>query len=304
MGTLFGIKAFAVAILGGITAPGGLAGGLALRVDRGLGHRIRRFNVHAAHRIRRGHSRARRDAERASRSHRSAQGLVMHLRALVPSIMTVAIAALTAAGTVLVFASEGYSHFILALVALTTVVGVGLNVLLGLSGQVSLGHVGFYAIGAYTAAILDKGRQFLAGISSGGSGCRRNRSAAGIAGTSCAWTLSCNGYHCVCLHRPARDDRMEGFNRWAERSHGARAAGDPRANVHRARDGIACDPARRGFPLRVPSTCGRCLGQGDGRRAGQRDRGAVDWTESHHHQDGRFCDLGDVCGTCRQSLRP
>ena len=54
----------------------------------------------------------------------------------------------------LVFASEGYTHFILALVALTAVVGVGLNVLLGLTGQVSLGHVGFYAIGAYTAAIL------------------------------------------------------------------------------------------------------------------------------------------------------
>ena len=31
-------------------------------------------------------------------------------------------------------------------------VGVGLNVLLGLAGQVSLGHVGFYAIGAYAAA--------------------------------------------------------------------------------------------------------------------------------------------------------
>ncbi|MBX9840783.1 MAG: ATP-binding cassette domain-containing protein [Xanthobacteraceae bacterium] len=68
--------------------------------------------------------------------------------------MTLAIAALTAAGIGLVFASEGYTHFILALVALTAVVGVGLNVLLGLAGQVSLGHVGFYAIGAYTAAIL------------------------------------------------------------------------------------------------------------------------------------------------------
>ncbi len=50
--------------------------------------------------------------------------------------------------------SESYTHFILALVALTTIVGVGLNVLLGLSGQVSLGHVGFYAIGAYVSAIL------------------------------------------------------------------------------------------------------------------------------------------------------
>ena len=68
--------------------------------------------------------------------------------------MTLAILALTAAGVALVSASEGYTHFILALVALTAVVGVGLNVLLGLAGQVSLGHVGFYAIGAYVAAIL------------------------------------------------------------------------------------------------------------------------------------------------------
>ena len=61
---------------------------------------------------------------------------------------------MTAAGVALVFQSEGYTHFILALLALTTVVGVGLNVLLGLTGQVSLGHIGFYAIGAYTAAML------------------------------------------------------------------------------------------------------------------------------------------------------
>jgi len=68
--------------------------------------------------------------------------------------MTLAILALIAAGAALVFVSEGYTHFILALLALTVVVGVGLNVLLGLAGQVSLGHVGFYAIGSYTVAIL------------------------------------------------------------------------------------------------------------------------------------------------------
>ena len=78
----------------------------------------------------------------------------MNGRALTPSAMTITIMALTAAAAALVFASEGYTHFIIALVALTAVVGVGLNVLLGLAGQVSLGHVGFYAIGAYTAAIL------------------------------------------------------------------------------------------------------------------------------------------------------
>ena len=48
---------------------------------------------------------------------------------------------------------NGYQVFLIAIVCLTTIVGVGLNVLLGLTGQVSLGHVGFYAIGAYATAI-------------------------------------------------------------------------------------------------------------------------------------------------------
>jgi len=72
-----------------------------------------------------------------------------------------AILALTAGGLATAFYSEGYTPFVLALVALTTVVGVGLNILLGLTGQVSLGHVGFYAIGAYAVAILTlKGLDF------------------------------------------------------------------------------------------------------------------------------------------------
>src|SRR5689334_14256463 len=65
-----------------------------------------------------------------------------------------AILAVTAAGLGVGLLTEGYWHFVLALVALTTITGVGLNILLGLTGQISLGHVGFYAIGAYTAAIL------------------------------------------------------------------------------------------------------------------------------------------------------
>jgi branched-chain amino acid transport system ATP-binding protein len=52
------------------------------------------------------------------------------------------------------FVGNSYQVFLVALVGLTTMVGVGLNVLFGLSGQVSLGQVGFYAIGAYTSAIL------------------------------------------------------------------------------------------------------------------------------------------------------
>ena len=52
------------------------------------------------------------------------------------------------------YVGNSYQVFLVALVGLTTMVGVGLNVLFGLSGQVSLGQVGFYAIGAYTSAIL------------------------------------------------------------------------------------------------------------------------------------------------------
>src|ERR687897_724824 len=69
-------------------------------------------------------------------------------------VTPIAILAITAAGLAVGAYGEGYTHFILALVALTTIVGFGLNILLGLTGQVSLGHVGFYSIGAYTAAIL------------------------------------------------------------------------------------------------------------------------------------------------------
>ena len=50
--------------------------------------------------------------------------------------------------------ANGYYVFIIATMALTAIVGIGLNVLVGLTGQVSFGHVGFYAIGAYTVAIL------------------------------------------------------------------------------------------------------------------------------------------------------
>ncbi|KQP82651.1 branched-chain amino acid ABC transporter ATP-binding protein/permease [Methylobacterium sp. Leaf117] len=71
-----------------------------------------------------------------------------------PGAMPVAILALTLAGLALVGLTGGYSHFVIALVALTTVAGTGLNVLLGLTGLISFGHAGFYAIGAYASAIL------------------------------------------------------------------------------------------------------------------------------------------------------
>jgi len=70
---------------------------------------------------------------------------------LAPSLGTLVAVGLALAA---IFTANGYQLYILALVGLTAVVGVGLNILLGLTGQISLGHVGFYAIGAYTAGIL------------------------------------------------------------------------------------------------------------------------------------------------------
>lgn len=73
---------------------------------------------------------------------------------------------------------NGYELFVLSLVGLTALVGIGLNILFGLTGQISLGHVGFYALGAYTVAILtkDAGLSFWLALPAAGV-------VAGVAGT-------------------------------------------------------------------------------------------------------------------------
>jgi ABC-type branched-subunit amino acid transport system ATPase component/ABC-type branched-subunit amino acid transport system permease subunit len=65
-----------------------------------------------------------------------------------------AFAAVFALAAVFAATANSYYVFVIGTVALTAIVGIGLNVLLGLTGQVSFGHVGFYAIGAYTVAVL------------------------------------------------------------------------------------------------------------------------------------------------------
>ena len=54
----------------------------------------------------------------------------------------------------LLWRANTYQLYVLALVGLTAIVGVGLNVLIGLAGQFSLGHVAFYGIGAYAVGLL------------------------------------------------------------------------------------------------------------------------------------------------------
>src|SRR6516165_9490711 len=65
-----------------------------------------------------------------------------------------AAAVVVAAACFLIVRGNDYQVFIIATVGLTAIVGIGLNVLLGLNGQISLGNVAFYAIGAYAVGIL------------------------------------------------------------------------------------------------------------------------------------------------------
>lgn len=68
-------------------------------------------------------------------------------------MVTPAIVALVLLLAPLAFQS-GYHFRVGALVCISALAVVGLNILMGLAGQVSIGHAGFYGIGAYAVAIL------------------------------------------------------------------------------------------------------------------------------------------------------
>lgn len=52
---------------------------------------------------------------------------------------------------------QSYLLHVLSLIAIYTILAVGVNLLMGYAGQVSLGHAAFYGIGAYTSGILTAG---------------------------------------------------------------------------------------------------------------------------------------------------
>jgi branched-chain amino acid transport system permease protein len=64
------------------------------------------------------------------------------------------IVGLLAAICVLPFTISNYLVFQLTLVIIYSIALLGLNILAGFNGQISLGHGAFFAVGAYTAAIL------------------------------------------------------------------------------------------------------------------------------------------------------
>jgi ABC-type branched-subunit amino acid transport system ATPase component/ABC-type branched-subunit amino acid transport system permease subunit len=70
------------------------------------------------------------------------------------AILLVVAAALVGGVAAICLLAPGYYAYLLGTLATTALVGVGLNVLLGLSGEVSLGQGGFLALGAYGVGIL------------------------------------------------------------------------------------------------------------------------------------------------------
>jgi branched-chain amino acid transport system permease protein len=81
-------------------------------------------------------------------------------------------------GTVLVlpilvglpFGLGNYGYYILAIVMIYAMVALSLNVLIGMGGQISIGHAGFWALGAYASAlsVIKLGLPFLLGVALGG----------------------------------------------------------------------------------------------------------------------------------------
>ncbi len=64
----------------------------------------------------------------------------------------------------------GYLLSVANLIGITVIAAIGLNILLGYCGQLSIGHAGFIAVGAFTSAVLTNvlGRSFLEGLIAAG----------------------------------------------------------------------------------------------------------------------------------------
>lgn len=69
---------------------------------------------------------------------------------------TVAVGTVLLLGVLLAvpFLVGGYTLYVITLIAINAIVAIGLNILVGYTGQISLGHAGFFAIGAYTCVLL------------------------------------------------------------------------------------------------------------------------------------------------------
>lgn len=95
-------------------------------------------------------------------------------------LVTLVVLALMVAVPPLFFPS-GFYYRVGAIVWILSIAAIGLNLLMGYAGQVSLGHAGFIGIGAYAAAILP-GRYGLHGLAAMAAGAAASALIAWVAG--------------------------------------------------------------------------------------------------------------------------
>ncbi len=156
MGTVPGIKAFAAAIFGGLENPIGiLIGGLVIGlleqlfgiVNSNLKEGITFFFI--LHR-------ARHPADRPHGSPGDHQGLTCGCRSSPTRVRRTGrwspLAALVLALLPIVF-DDPFFILVMQSLAYLFIVTLGLDILVGWTGQISLGHAGLYAVGAYTTAL-------------------------------------------------------------------------------------------------------------------------------------------------------
>jgi len=96
------------------------------------------------------------DAPIASRAPEGAAGWWQRIPSWLPTLLL----AVGAYLVVLVASGSGwinaYWYGVIQMAVVAAVSALGLNLIYGFNGQFSLGHVGFYAIGAYTSALISK----------------------------------------------------------------------------------------------------------------------------------------------------
>ncbi|GAB2458463.1 branched-chain amino acid ABC transporter permease [Xylanimonas ulmi] len=73
---------------------------------------------------------------------------------LPPHVRLAAVVALVALAAALPLSQPTYVNFDLSMAMVYAVAGLGLNLLTGNTGQLSLGHSAFFAVGSYTAALM------------------------------------------------------------------------------------------------------------------------------------------------------
>jgi branched-chain amino acid transport system permease protein len=81
-------------------------------------------------------------------------GMQANTRSRVPSGAAIALVLGLAASVSLAFLLSNYHLFQLTMVVVYAIAVLGLNIVTGYNGQISLGHGAFYAVGAYVSAIL------------------------------------------------------------------------------------------------------------------------------------------------------